>query len=81
MSETDGVYKFLEYLDVIKDNIQIFESLVFASELIAELGITEEQAEVGNVLLEKMQREWEEEFLKVLKYGVKWIEHNQEDKK
>lgn len=68
--------KFLEYLDNLKDMINLFESLNLSTEIMGEMPLTEEQVELTNVYLEKLQEEWSDGFLHLLKLGVKWLKKN-----
>ena len=68
--------KFLEYLDNLKDLINLFERIVLSTELIKDLPLTEEQVYAINAYLSKIQGEWENTFLELLEYGVKWIKHD-----
>ena len=67
---------FLEYLDNLKDMINLFESLNLSTEIMGEMPLTEEQVELTNVYLEKLQEEWSDGFLQLLKLGVKWLKKN-----
>ena len=67
---------FLEYLDNLKDMINLFESLNLSTEIMGEIPLTEEQVELTNVYLEKLQEEWSDGFLHLLKLGVKWLKKN-----
>lgn len=67
---------FLEYLDNLKDMINLFESLNLSTEIMGEMPLTEEQVELTNVYLEKLQEEWSDGFLHLLKLGVKWLKKN-----
>ena len=75
----EGLTKFLEYLDNLNDMIKLFNSLTLSTEIMAEMPLTEEQTEVMNIYLEKMQEEWSETFMELLKVGVKWLEKNKEN--
>ena len=79
MTENEGVYKWLEYLDLLKDNINSFEIIVGATELMGEMPLSEEQIEAMNAILNGVQESWQENFLELLKLGVKWIEHQKGD--
>ena len=79
MTENDGLTKFLEYLDLLKDNINSYESMAFATEFMGELPLTEEQETAINLMLEGLQDKWIENFLELLKIGVKWLEHQKGD--
>lgn len=68
--------KFLEYLDNLKDMINLFESLDLSTEIMGEMPLTEEQVELTNVYLEKLQEDWSDGFLHLLKLGVKWLKKN-----
>ena len=68
--------EFLEYLDNLKDMINLFESLNLSTEIMGEMPLTEEQVELTNVYLEKLQEEWSDGFLHLLKLGVKWLKKN-----
>ena len=70
--------KFLEYLDGLKDLITIFESMELSTEIMGEVGLSEEQAEAVNAYLEVIQNAWEDSFLIMLEKGIKWIKHNKE---
>ena len=70
--------KFLEYLDGLKELITIFESMEFSTEIMGEVGLSEEQEEVVNAYLKVMQNTWEDSFLIMLEKGIKWIKHNKE---
>ncbi len=73
--------KFLEYLDNLKDMINLFESMELSTEIMEELPLSEEQVEVANAYFQGLQSNWEDTFLALLEYGVKWIKHNKENKK
>lgn len=79
MTETDGITKFLEYLDLLKDNIHSFEVITDATSIISAMPLTEEQITAMNLLLEKMQDKWQENFLELLKIGVEWLENQKGD--
>ena len=79
MTETDGITKFLEYLDLLKDNIHSFEVIADATSIISAMPLTEEQITAMNLLLEKMQDKWQENFLELLKIGVEWLENQKGD--
>ena len=70
--------KFLEYLDGLKELITIFESMEFSTEIMGEVGLSEEQVEAVNAYLEVIQNAWEDSFLIMLEKGIKWIKHNKE---
>lgn len=70
--------KFLEYLDGLKELITIFESMELSTEIMSEVGLTEEQVDAANAYLKSMQNTWEDSFLIMLEKGIKWIKHNKE---
>ena len=70
--------KFLEYLDNLKDMINLFESMNLSTEIMSELPLSEEQVEVANAYLEDIQSKREDAFLLLLEHGVKWIKHNKD---
>ena len=73
MTENDGIYKFIEYLDALNEQIVTFKSVVTATEIMGELPLTDEQIEASNVFLNELQKEWQKQFLEFLEFGVKWI--------
>lgn len=73
--------KFLEYLDSLKELITIFESMELSTEIMGEVGLSEEQEEAVNAYLEVIQNAWEDSFLIMLEKGIKWIKHNKEVEK
>lgn len=75
---SEGVYKFVEYLEQLEKLITLYKGVVTSSEIMGELPLTEEQIEVANIYLEKLQKDWSEQFVEYLKFGVDWIEKNEE---
>jgi len=73
MTENDGVYKFIEYLDALNEQITTFKSVVGATEIMDELPLTDEQIEASNVFLNELQTEWQKQFLEFLEFGIEWI--------
>lgn len=73
MTNSDGVSKFVEYLDTLEENIVLFKGVVTASEIMGDVAISEEQIEVSNVYLEEIQKEWSKQFVKLLEIGVEWL--------
>lgn len=74
MSEnSEGVYKFIEYLELLNEHTTLFKSLVTATEIMGELPLSEEQMEVANILLEKLQDDWTEQFNTLLEIGSKYV--------
>lgn len=70
--------KFLEYLDSLKELINLYEAMQLSTEIMAQLPLTEEQIELVNAYLNEVLSHWGDSFLIMLKQGVKWIEHNKE---
>ena len=75
---TDGVTKFIEYLDHVNEMIELFKGISTASEILSSLPLTEEQVELSNMFLEKIQKEWSDGFIPLLEFGVKWLKKNDE---
>lgn len=78
---SDGVYKFIKYLEVLEQHITLYKGVVTSSEIMDELPLNEEIIEVANMYLEQLQKDWSEQFVDYLKYGIEWIEKNKELKK
>lgn len=78
---SNGVYKFIEYLEVLEQHITLYKGVVTSSEIMDELPLNEETIEVANMYLEQLQKDWSEQFVDYLKYGIEWIEKNKESKK
>lgn len=78
MGNSEGVYQFIEYLDKLNEMGHMFKGINTATEIMGELPLTEEQIEVANVLLEKIQDEWSEGFIQMLEFGVKWLKNQKE---
>ena len=74
----DGISAFIEYLDKLIEMSTLFKGLQLSTEVIddMDLGLTDTQYLYADEYLEKMQNEWSEAMLLLLKYGVKWIENN-----
>ena len=68
--------KFLEYLDSLKELINLYKAMQLSTEIMEQLPLTEEQIELVNAYLNELLSHWEDSFLIMLKRGVKWIEHN-----
>ncbi len=75
---SDGVYNFIEYLDKLEEMIGLFKGVTTSSEIMGELPLTEEQILLANAYLEKIQTEWSKSFVSLLKFGVDWLEKNEE---
>lgn len=79
MTEKNGVYDFIEYLDILGEMSSSFKSLNIATEIMGEIPLSEEQIEMSNVLLNKIQKDWQKEFLKLLEVGVEWLKNQEDD--
>lgn len=74
---SNDVYK-LEFLEKLEEMITLYKGIVTSSEIMSELPLNEEVIEVANMYLEKLQKDWSEQFVEYLKYGVEWLEKNEE---
>ena len=79
MDKENGIEEFLDYLDELEEMINIFKTVSLCTDIMSELNLSEEQIDETNVLLDRIQREWSENFLKVLKFGMEWVEFNISD--
>ena len=78
MSEENGIYKFLEFLQNIEQLIELFKSMLLSTEIIQTLGLNEEQIEAGNVIIQELQHEWEDTFIMAMEIGLEWLKQNKE---
>ena len=74
----EGLNQFMDYLKKLNGLSNCFKSIVTASEIMSELPLTDEQIELANVVLEKMQYEWSKAFIKMLEMGIENLKRNME---
>ena len=70
---------FIKYLDSINELIDLYKNLEFSSELMSELGLTEEQVDLANAFLKSLQEEWEKQFIRLLEFGINNIKKGNGD--
>ena len=79
MTEKNGVYDFIKYLDNLGEMSSLFKSLTTVTEIMGEIPLSDEQIEMSNVLLNKIQKDWQKEFLTLLEVGVEWLKNQEDD--
>ncbi|MBQ2654052.1 MAG: hypothetical protein IJF83_10890 [Methanobrevibacter sp.] len=79
MTNNDVIYKFVEYLDSLRESIELYKGVVTAYEIMKDTTISEEQAEVSNAYLQTIQKEWNKSFLQLLEFGVEWLKNQDGD--
>ena len=76
-----SAYLNYEQNNELNEMIEIFKSITTATEIMSELPLTEEQITASNIMLEKIQEDWSDNFIQLLEYGTKWLNNQKEDSK